>query len=605
MKPLLISALALHAALAASAAEPALLSGLRPAHPRLFLEPGAVTNLRARCAADPLIGAWRAALKKDAEAMLAQPVSIYEKPDGKRLLSVSRRVLDRVQTLGLARLLEDDPRYAERAWRELDAVCGFADWNPAHFLDTAEMTRAVATGYDWLYGDWTPVQRARLEQAILHLGLQPAIEAMDKSAWWVTCDHNWNQVCHGGIGLGALAVADRFPAEATRVLESARVHLPRALHAYEPDGGGIEGPGYWSYGCGFQVALVDGLRTALDTDLGLAPPVLGASGFYPIYMSGARRIAFEFSDCGSHEVSAETHWWLAARYREPAFAWFRRERLAKHPDEAKAMDLLWAASAPAAFDPAALPLDRHFRHAECASLRSSWTDPDALVVAIQGGDTSFNHSHLDRGSFILEAQGVRWIADLGVEPQTYQAHRHHLSRWLFYRLRAEGHNTLVLNPASFTNGPDQSIKGRAPFTAFTSQPDGAHAELDMASAYTGLAQVVHRTFDLVDHRGALVVSDHVEPTAPADLWWFAHTPAAVEVAPDGRSAVLSRSGKKLRATLEKPADARLGVMDAKPLPSSPNPDIQAANKDYRKLFIHLPAAGTVDLRVRFEPLPAR
>jgi hypothetical protein len=31
------------------------------------------------------------------------------------------------------------------------AAAAFSDWNPSHFLDVAEMTAALAIGYDWLY----------------------------------------------------------------------------------------------------------------------------------------------------------------------------------------------------------------------------------------------------------------------------------------------------------------------------------------------------------------------------------------------------------------------------------------------------------------------
>ena len=597
-----LALLVLAAALSVPAAESPLLAGLRPGHPRLFLDTGSVARVRALATRDPLAGTIYSNLLRRADTILAEPVAIHEKRDGKRLLEVSRRVLNRVQTLAFARLVLDDPRYGERAWRELDAVAGFPDWNPAHFLDTAEMTRAVATGYDWLYADWTPAQRARLEQALLTLGLQPGLAAIDKKASWVTCDHNWNQVCHGGLGLGALAVADVFPAEAARLLESARTRLPRALAAYEPDGGGLEGPTYWSYGCGYHVFFLAGLQTALGHDLGLGDaPALGRSGFYQIYLSNPRGVAFDFSDCGASSLSDPVHAWLGRAYGEPAFAWFRRRMLERKPGDGEVFDLLWWDAEAARFDPAALPLDRHFRHAECASLRSSWTDPDALVLAIQGGDTAFNHSHLDRGSFILEAQGIRWIMDSGVEHQTYQAHVHKLSRWLFYRVRAEGHNTLVLNPAAATNGPDQLKTGRAPITRFATRADAAQVELDMTSAYSNHAQSVRRTFDLVDGRSAVVVTDRVRAEPATDLWWFAHTEAAVRIADDGRSATLRQKGRALRVSLEAPADARLGVMEARPLPTSPNPSIQEQNEGRRKLFIHVPAAGTLDLRVRFAP----
>ena len=47
----------------------------------------------------------------------------------------------------------------------------FKDWNPSHFLDTAEMTTALAIGYDWLYAVIKPADRKTIRDAIVQLGL--------------------------------------------------------------------------------------------------------------------------------------------------------------------------------------------------------------------------------------------------------------------------------------------------------------------------------------------------------------------------------------------------------------------------------------------------
>jgi hypothetical protein len=39
-------------------------------------------------------------------------------------------------------------KFRLRTIAELEAACALKDWNPSHFLDTAEMASAVATGYD-------------------------------------------------------------------------------------------------------------------------------------------------------------------------------------------------------------------------------------------------------------------------------------------------------------------------------------------------------------------------------------------------------------------------------------------------------------------------
>ena len=77
----------------------------------------------------------------------------------------------------------------------------FPDWNPRHFLDTAEMTHAFAIGYDWGYDAWSPEQRSRLRKAIVEMGFQPALKLYRPGTGWTKARHNWNQVCNGGMTL--------------------------------------------------------------------------------------------------------------------------------------------------------------------------------------------------------------------------------------------------------------------------------------------------------------------------------------------------------------------------------------------------------------------
>jgi len=143
---------------------------------------------------------------------------------------------------------------------------------------------------------------------------------------------------------------------------------------------------------------------------------------------------------------------------------------------------------------------------------------------------------------------------------------------------------------------------------------------------------VERTFALADQ--ALRISDVIELDGPGEAWWFFHTAAGVEVAENGRSAVMSIGEKQLAVRLESPAGARLVVMEARPLPGSPdtegqNPNNGAAllnasrefhivrvgdtprwgepepSKAIRKLAIHLTGVQTATMRVVFRAAPAK
>ncbi len=74
-------------------------------------------------------------------------------------LSMSREQVSRMITLSLAYRIFDDARYANKVEEELLNVCSFQSWNPGHFLDVAEMTAAVAIGYDYGLSDMPGVSQ--------------------------------------------------------------------------------------------------------------------------------------------------------------------------------------------------------------------------------------------------------------------------------------------------------------------------------------------------------------------------------------------------------------------------------------------------------------
>jgi len=570
-----------------------IIARLKPGHPRLLLDRAGFQALRLRSQKDPLLRRWRRDLHAEAARILGQSPSRYEIPDGLRLLSTSRRVLRRVSVLALMHWLEGDPRCAARAWRELDAAARFPDWNPRHFLDTAEMTHAFAIGYDWLYSVWTPEQRKILREAMVRFGLGPAkaaYEGRERYGWWTRAHHNWNQVCNGGVGMGALAIGDETPDLAGQLLHEGLRSIQLAMTQFAPDGAWAEGPGYWNYATSYNVAFLAALQTALGTDYGLSDiPGFALCGRFPVYITGPVNRTFNYADGGDRAPRAPQLFWLARRFRQPDYARYEVERAAPAP-----ADLIW-------FDrsllegSAALPLNVYFRKAEVVTLRGAWRDPAAWFVGFKAGDNKANHSHLDLGTFVLDALGQRWGLDLGADNYNLPGYFGG-KRWTYYRLRAEGHNTLVINPGK---GPDQNPRAAARIVKFRAEPEDAAAVADLTPAYAAHAQSVQRGIRLIKRR-AVLVQDEVRAKSPANLWWFFHTRAAIQIAPDGRSARLSQGGKTLEARLLAPAGARFRQMAAEPLPSSPRPSGQAVNRGVRKLAVHLQGATDTRLAILFQ-----
>lgn len=96
---------------------------------------------------------------RDADGVMKQQ-PVQRKKEGMRMQG-QHQVEERIGLLAAAYWLTEKPAYAERAKKELLAAAAFEDWNPSHFLDTAEMTLGVALGYDWLYDTLDEATRKR------------------------------------------------------------------------------------------------------------------------------------------------------------------------------------------------------------------------------------------------------------------------------------------------------------------------------------------------------------------------------------------------------------------------------------------------------------
>lgn len=572
-----------------------ILARLKPAHPRLLAAAADFEQLKKQTS-EGKAAQWLGHLKKEAGELLKAEPSRYEIPDGKRLLATSRRVLDRVLTLGLVFRLAGDTRHSERLWLELEAAARFKDWNPSHFLDTAEMTAAFAIGYDWLFDTWTPERRAVLRTAIVELGLKQALPLYRKQKGWTAADHNWSQVCNGGMTLGALALADEEQALAAEILPAAIASVRRPMHEFAPDGAWGEGPSYWDYAVMYNVLMIAALDSALGTDFGLSEMEgFSKAADFPIYVTGPTGRTFNYADAGDGGCGGQHMLWLASRFERPDFAAFRIARAGERPT---ALDLLygrrWLMQPPGNRQQ---PPAKHFRSSEVVTLRSAWDDPQATFVAFKGGNNAVNHSNLDLGTFVLEAAGERWAFDLGADDYNLPGY-FGSKRWDYYRMRAEGHNTLVIAPDA---RPDQATKAKASIERFHESPGRAFAIVNLSAAYACRASAVRRGIMLSGHD--VIVQDEIETDAPVEAWWFMHTGAEVKC--DGAIAVMTQNGRQLTATLLSPAGAVFEVMPAEPLATSPHPERQQVKhtsmRHPRKLAVHVGALASPRFTVLLSP----
>ncbi len=561
-----------------------ILDDLRPGHPRLILLDDGLPRLRSLIKDDADARRIYTQLKAEAERIDAEPTVKYEIV-GPRLLAQSRLALKRIYTLALLYRLEGERRWLDRAVKEMRAAAAFKDWNPSHFLDTAELTHAFAIGYDWLYPALSPADRTWIREAIVEKGLEPALGFYDNRRSWVNVTHNWNQVCNGGILLGALAVAEDEPSRFIQVVRGALESLPLAMNSYAPDGGWNEGPGYWHYATRYNVYALAGMETALGTDYELS----GMQGFseagrFRVDFSSPTGRTFNYADASDAVGTAEEMFWLARRFNQPVYAGQQLELLRKS-ENPQALDLVWFPERNRTPQEAGWPLDSYYSGVNVAFLRGSWTAPDTAWAAVKGGDNKANHSHLDLGTFVFDAAGLRWALDFGPDDYNLPAY-FGPKRWTYYRLRTESHNVVMID------NENQDTSAKAPVVAREFTPARAEVKIDLTAAYPGKLNRHQRTVTLVERR-RLEIRDEIVAKQPVEALWGMVTEAEIQL--DGASATLRRNGKTLRARILSPERAVFEIVSTQP------PQPQRQNEGTRKLVVRLPGKVTnADIRVTLE-----
>lgn len=581
-----------------------------PQHPRLFWLAKDEQAVRERTQQHKELAATWEAVRITAEHMLTQPPVVYRK-DGRRLLGRSREALSRLMHLGFAFRMTGDKRYVERAVVEMKAIAAMPDWNPSHFLDTAEMTLAMAVGYDWLFGELSSEERALCRDAIQSKGLGPYLQANSRHGW-ERGRNNWNQVCHAGMVAGALALLEENRVRAAEVVERALAGLPHAMKVYDPDGTYPEGPGYWNYGTTFNVLLIEMLRSALGTTFGVdeSPGFLKSADFM-LHIMGPTRRTFNFSDCGTGTSFSPAMTWFAQETGRPELLWFEKELLErdlasirdangrKQGDRYFPLTLVWAKNGLERREPPALNWLGRGQN-PLAVLRSSWTDANAVYLAIKAGTPSASHGHMDIGSFVLDADGVRWSLDLGAEDYNRLEQRgidlwngrQGAQRWQIFRYHNRGHSTLVVNDA------EQAVASSAAIPEFSTDPGNAFAVVDLSATYAGQLARTTRRFQLLPDRSICIEDRLLGGTQPATVRWGMVTDAGLKTNGTGR-AWLEKNGKRLRFEISSPANLSLKSWPAHPPPrefDAPNPGVSVVG-----FTVPVAAAEAVTLRVVLRP----
>jgi hypothetical protein len=534
---------------------------------------GDVERIKANIAESELWSKLHDAIITRCEDIIPMP-TLERIQTGRRLLDVSREALNRIFHLSYAYRLTGEGKYLDRAMAEMSAVAEFSDWNPSHYLDVAEMTLGMAIGYDWLYNDMPQQARIEIRDAILTKGIDTSFR--DDSESWKKAKSNWNQVCNTGIVYGAMALWEDIPQLARSIIDASIESIALPMGAYAPDGAYPEGFTYWGYGTSFNVLYLSALEKLFGDDLGLS----AAEGFLPSAayienMIAPSKRSFNYGDSNDPASLAPALFWFAGKTGDHSVL---RSQLhyVNNADELSFTSnrlfpaiMIWGKDIDLRSVPApSSKLWVGLGATPVASMRNSWSDPNAVFAALKAGRAWTNHSHMDAGSFIMESDGVRWALDLGA--QDYNSlesagvdlwnRRQESGRWDVYRYNNFAHNTLTFN------GNKQDVMGSTTIERWGESEDFTYAVCDLTAAYPADVASAVRGIALVEGSYIVVRDEVTAGDKPARMRWAMVTRAGVKLS--GGNTVELSDGKR-RLVLEAQADTNITFRSWPATPANP------------------------------------
>lgn len=449
-------------------------------HPRLLLERGNITRMRDFAASRENAQLIHQQLIAKADAILSTT------PISKELIdagTLDGELSQRIFTLAYAFVMTENMEYSRRAEQEMLNISLLNKWNTESL---AELTLAMAIGYDWLFNTLPVHSRSIIGTALYEKCLRniTQIEGLDEESLTA-------------FAYGALATMERAPEFYSEFIGKVIAHCNTTILGKEA----LNSFAYSDFGTLAEditdkVMLVAALQSALGKECGLTlPEGFMQSAEYLDFMISPAGVTYDSENQPSTPSVVPAKYWFAAQ-ADDASAVATDERLLKEKGQIKEQDMplymIFASS-----------LDLNHK----TTRPNAWGKQDWPVYVYRSGweqptDTYF----IARGgSFVYECDGVQW--------------------------------------ATFKAGGSQE-KASAKLTESFSSSSRRGAVIDLGEEFANGAKSATRTIEL-GKKGNLTISDHViVAEQPINIEWKIDTKAAAEVS--GPSAIkLSHDGKDI------------------------------------------------------------
>ncbi|WP_218093163.1 heparinase II/III family protein [Paenibacillus solanacearum] len=338
-----------------------------------------------------------------------------------------------------------------------------------------------------------PLVCERIRSELRRRILDPYLQRDD--CWWMGFRerdqrlNNWTPWCTSNC-LSAFLLAEADDERRRQAVMKALHSLDRFLSMHPADGGCDEGPGYWNKAGGSLFDCLELLHAATGGKFDVyAEPLIQNIGRYIYKVHIHERYFLNFAD-GPHRITVEGN--IVYRYGERIgddnmMALGTSVHRMLGSEGWKNMKFLsFLRVLPALFDyrrieedakPLTFRREMYMDGIQVMAARETEASDRGLYAAMKGGHNQESHNHNDVGHFVVYADGLPVLIDVGVEE--YSAKTFSAQRYEIWTMQS-GYHSL---PAIGGRMQQDGIAFRATDAQYASEPDRTELTLDIAGAY--------------------------------------------------------------------------------------------------------------------------
>lgn len=522
-----------------------LLKNISPTHPRICVTAEGLADFRrkreknevARAIADTYINRAEAYIKSgeigDEPTFTPDADWVVHSRLKLELSAKVGQITDKAFDCGFAYLLTGDKRYAEFGIKVLLAVSGWDINGATSYKNQDQVHRAIAyqcaMAYDWLADAMTEEERKTVlgmirERTKVMEYLLPRLKDCPYDS------HGWT--AFGYIGIIAIATYGEIP-EAhdwlAQIIPQYTVILPP--WSYQ-DGGWCQGTDYWQYSTGSNKEFIDILRSAGIIDLYKKTwqqnEYLWTMYAYPHGLTGSFGDQSNRTRSGGASKTSlyrdayygknPTAKWLAEGFGSLSNGYFNYAIADVERMEAKI--------------PTSYQTSHHFRDIGWTVMGNNVLNSKRVVMTFKSSPYgSFNHSHADQNSFIIQAYGE----NLAIKSGYYDAY--HSKHDSGFTRASHAHNTVTLSKSR--GQKDDAIYANGYISSFLTQKELDLTVGDASAAYVGALAKFRRHIVYIRPDTYIVVDDlAANEGSPESFEWWLNAEHDILLSDDRREAHL-------------------------------------------------------------------